>query len=345
VLFKTGRSPAHDVPRIIPRRGKWFAVLIFVCAIGLELIERAAAQGFPSRPITVIVPFPAGGPTDTLARNLAEPMRISLGQPLVIENVGGAGGSIGVARVARAAPDGYTVGIGDWNSHVGAGAISPVPYDPLSDLEPISLLPSNPQLIVARSTIPAMNLQELIAWLRANPDKASSPIAGRGSAAHLCGVYFQSATGTRFQFVSYRGGAPAMQDLVAGHVDLMCAEGSQTLPHLRSGKLRAFAVTSQNRWFVTPEVPTIDQAGVPGLHISYWRGLWAPKATPPNLIARLQSAVVDSLADSALQQRLRELGQQMPPREQQTPQALGMHHKAEIQKWWPIIKAVKITAE
>jgi tripartite-type tricarboxylate transporter receptor subunit TctC len=315
------------------------------CAAALGFLGGTAAQDFPSRPVTVIVPFPAGGPTDTLARNLAEPMRTSLGQPLIIENIGGAGGSIGVGRVARATPDGYTVGIGDWNSHVGTGALYPVPYDALRDLEPISLLPSNPQLIVARSSISATNLKELIAWLKANPNMASAPIAGSGSAAHLCGIYFQNVTGTRFQFVPYRGGAPAMQDLVAGHVDLMCAEGSQTLPHLRSGAIRAFAVTAKSRWSAVPDIPTIDEAGVPGLHISYWRGLWSSKGTPAHAIAKLQHAVVNSLADMALQQRLSERGQQIPPREQQTPEALRNHHKAEIEKWWPIIKSANIKAD
>lgn len=318
---------------------------VLVCAIPFGILGTAVAQVFPSRSITIIVPFPAGGPTDTLARNLAERMRVSLGQPLVIENVSGGGGSIGVGRVTRALPDGYTISIGDWNSHVGPGAIHPVGYDVLRDLEPISLLPSNPQLIVANSAIPATNLKDLIAWLKANPDKASAPTAGPETAAHLCGVYFQNSTGTRFQLVPYRGGAPAMQDLVAGQVHLMCAEGSQTLPHLRSGKLRAFAVTSESRWFAAPDIPTIDEAGVPGLHISYWRGLWTPKGTSKEAVTKLQGAVVDSLADPFLQQRLFELGQQLPSLEQQTPDALRARHKAEIEKWWPIIKAAIVKAQ
>jgi tripartite-type tricarboxylate transporter receptor subunit TctC len=305
----------------------------------------AQAQGYPSRPITMIVPFPAGGPTDTLGRIISEGMRPSLGQTIVIENVTGAGSTIGVGRAAQAAPDGYTLSLGNWTSHVGAGALYPIQYDLLSDFEPISLLTFAPMLIVAKNGMPAKDAKELIAWLKANPDKASAATVGAGSAAHVCGLYFQDKIGTRFQFVPYRGGAPAMQDLVGGQIDLMCAEASQTLTYVRGGKLKAFAVMAKTRWPALPNVPTTDEIGVSGMYISFWHGLWVPKGTPKEVIARLNVAVVDALADTAVRQRLTDLGLVIAPREQQTPAALAAFQKAEIGKWWPIIKAANIKVE
>jgi tripartite-type tricarboxylate transporter receptor subunit TctC len=305
----------------------------------------AQAQGYPSRPITMIVPFPAGGPTDTLGRIISEGMRPSLGQTIVIENVTGAGSTIGVGRAAQAAPDGYTLSLGNWTSHVGAGALYPIPYDLLSDFEPISLLTFAPMLIVGKNEMPAKDAKELIAWLKANPDKASAATVGAGSAAHVCGLYFQDKIGTRFQFVPYRGGAPAMQDLVGGQIDLMCAEASQTLTYVRSGKLKAFAVMANTRWPALPSVPTTDEIGVSGMYISFWHGLWVPKGTPEEVILRLNVAVVDALADTAVRKRLTDLGLVIALREQQMPAALAAFQKAEIEKWWPIIKAANIKVE
>jgi tripartite-type tricarboxylate transporter receptor subunit TctC len=305
----------------------------------------AHAQPYPSRPVTIIVPFPAGGPTDTLTRILSERMRVSLGQPVVIENVTGAGASIGVARAAQAAPDGYTLGIGNWTSHVGAGAMYPVAHDAVLEMLPVSLISATPLMIIGKNALPPKDANELIAWLRANPAKASAATIGAGSAAHVCMLYFQQKTGTSFQLVPYRGGAPVMQDLVAGQIDLFCAEASQTLAFLRSGAIKAFAVMSRERWPPAPQVPTLDEVGAPGMYISFWNGLWVPKGTSPDVIARLNAAVVDSLADPTVRQRLTDLGHVIATREEQTPEALGAFHKAEIEKWWPIIKAANIRPE
>ncbi len=305
-------------------------------------IAGAAAQDFPSRPITIIVPFPAGGPTDTLARILSERMRTSLGQPVIIETVTGAGASIGVVRAAQAPPDGYTLIIGNWTSHVGGGAMYPAAHDAVLEIEPVSLISATPLMIVGKNDLPPKNGKELIAWLKANPGKASAATVGAGSAAHVCLLYFQQGTGTRFQLVPYRGGAPVMQDLVGGQIDLFCAEASQTLSFLRSGTMKAFAVMSKERWPAAPEVPTMDEVGAPGLTISFWNGLWAPKGTPKDVVGKLAAAVVETLADPTVRQRLVELGHVIATREQQTPEALAAFHKAEIEKWWPIIKAANI---
>jgi tripartite-type tricarboxylate transporter receptor subunit TctC len=304
-----------------------------------------AAQSYPSHPITIIVPFPAGGPTDTLARLLGERMRVSLGQPVIIETVTGAGASIGVARAAQAAPDGYTLSIGNWTSHVGAGAMYPAVHDAVLEMQPISRISASPLMIVGKNALPPKTAQELIAWLKANPGKASAATVGAGSGAHICVLYFQQKTGTDFQLVPYRGGAPVMQDLVAGQIDFFCAEASQTLPFLRSGAIRAFAVMSKERWPAAPDVPTMDEVGVSGMYISFWHGLWAPKGTPREIVAKLNGAVVDTLADTNVRQRLTELGHVIATREEQTPEALGAFHRAEIEKWWPIIKAANVKPE
>ena len=305
----------------------------------------AVAQTYPSRPITMIVPFPAGGATDTFGRLLGERMRDLLGQTVVIENVGGAAGSIGVGRAVRAAPDGYTLSIGTSTTHVLIGALYALPFDLLKDFEPVALLASEPLLIVTKKSLPVANLKELIAWLRANPDKASAGIAGVGATGHVTGIAFQQATGTRFQFVPYRGNAPAMQDLVAGQIDLMIEPSSNFLAQVRGGSLKACAITAKTRLAAAPDIPTVDEAGLPGFYASLWYGLWVPKDTPKDVIAKLNVAVVDALSTPAVRTRLAELGPEIPAREQQTPAALGAFQRAEIEKWWPIIKAANIKAE
>ena len=316
------------------------AVVALVASIG-----GAAAQTYPSRPITMIAPFPAGGPSDALARILAEPMRSALGQPVVIENVAGAGGSIGVGRLARSAPDGYTVGIGQWGTHVVNAVTYSLPYDVLHDFEPVALLAITPQLIIARKDFPAGSVKELIGWLKANPDKATAATVGAAGGAQIAGLYFQQATGTRFGFVPYRGGAPAMQDLVSGQVDIMFDQAANAIGQVRNGAIKAYAVLTKERWSALPDVPSIDEAGVPSLYVSYWHGLWAPKGTPRDVIDKLNGAVVGALADPNVRQRLADVGQEVWPRDQQTPEALAAHHKAETEKWWPIIKAANIKAE
>jgi tripartite-type tricarboxylate transporter receptor subunit TctC len=312
----------------------------------LAFASAALAQPFPAHPITLIVPFGAGGPVDTLARTLSEAMRASLGQPVVIENVTGASGTIGVIRAARAAPDGYTVSIGNWPSHVVNGAIYTLPFDLLKDFEPVARLPSNPYVVVARKDLPANDLKELIAWLKANPDKATQGTAGPGSGQHVSGVYFQNVTGTRFQFVPYRAGSSEiMRDLVAGHIDLTFDQAITALPHVRGGRVKAYAVTSNSRLTAAPDIPTVDEAGAPGVYISTWYGMWVPKGTPPEAIRKLTTAAMDALADPTVRERLAGLGQEIPPREQQSAEALAAHHKAEIEKWWPLIKAANIKAE
>jgi tripartite-type tricarboxylate transporter receptor subunit TctC len=293
----------------------------------------------------MIVPFPAGGTTDTVARVINEPMRARLGQPVIIENVGGAGGTIGVGRAARAAPDGYTLSIGQWGSHVGNGAIYPLQYDLINDFAPVSLIVSTPLWIVTRKDFPANDLKELIAWLKANPDKAAAATVGAAGGAQVSAMYFQKETGTQFRFVPYRGGAPAVQDMVSGRVDLMFDQAANALGPVRGGTVKAYAVMSKARWPALPDVPAIDESGVPGLYVSYWHALWAPKGTPKDVIAKLNAAVVHALTDPNARKRLGEVGQDIWPRDQQTPAALTAYHKAEIAKWWPIIRAAGLKAQ
>jgi tripartite-type tricarboxylate transporter receptor subunit TctC len=305
----------------------------------------ASAQVYPSRSVTLVVSYPAGGPTDAIGRIMAEGLRASLRQTLIIENVAGAAGSIGTGRVARAAPDGYTLIFGNWASHVVNGAVYSLQYDVLNDFEPVSLIATQPMVIVARKTLPATDLKELVAWLKANPDKASAGGAGAGSANHVATVFFQKQTGTRFQSVPYRGGAIAMQDLLAGQIDLIFDLAASAVPLARAGSIKALAVMAGSRLAAAPDIPTVDEAGLPGLHVSLWNALWAPKGTPKDIVAKLNAAVVESLADPTMRKRLTDLGQDIPPRDQQTPEALNAYHKAEIEKWWPIIKAANIKVE
>jgi tripartite-type tricarboxylate transporter receptor subunit TctC len=322
---------------------RWSFALAFA-AISASVCP-AMTQHYPSRPITIVVPFPAGGAFDTLGRIVADRMKVSLGQPVIIENVGGAAGSIGVGRVARASPDGYTLSLGIWSTHVINGAIYALPYDLLQDFEPVSPIATAPQVIISRNAVPAKDLRELIAWLKANPGKATLATVGTASPPHVAGLLFEKLTDTRFQFVPYRGGALAMQDLLAGQVDLSILQPAVVLSHVKAGKIRAYAVTAGTRLSSALDIPAADEAGVAGLHVSTWSGLWAPKATPKNVVARLNSAVAGALADPPVHQRLAEIGQEIFPREQQTPQALAALQRAEMEKWWPIIKAANIKGE
>jgi len=315
-----------------------FAVFMAASSIG-------TAQSYPARPITIVVPFSAGGPTDTLARIVSEPMKRALGQTVVIDNTTGAGGSIGVGRVARAAPDGYMLSIGHWGTHVVNGAYYSLPFDLLADFEPVAMIASNPQVIISKNAVPAQNLKELIAWISANQGKVLMGTGGVGGASHMGAIYFQNMIGAQFQYVPYRGGAPAMQALLGGEIDLYVTQVSNITAHVRAGKIRAYAVTSRTRQAAAPEIPTVDEAGLPGFHTAVWHGIWLPKGTPRDIIMKLNAAIVESLADQALRQRFADLGQEIPSREQQTPEALFAHHKAEIDKWWPMIKAAGIKAE
>jgi len=320
-------------------------VKAFCGLVGLVIAAAASAQNYPARAVTLIVPFSAGGPTDTIGRIMAERMGRSLGQTVVVENTTGAGGSIGVGRVARAAPDGYALGIGHIGTHVINAAVYQLPFDVLKDLEPVAMIATNPQVIISRNAVPAKDLKELLAWVKSNQEKVSIGTGGAGTPAHVSGVYFKNVTGTQAQIIHYRGAAPATQDLLSGQIDMMFDQAANSLPQVRAGRVKAYAVTSKTRLAAAPDIPTVDEAGLPGFYMAVWHGIWAPKATPKKVVGRLNSAITDALADPAVRQRLADLGQEIPPPEQQTPEALGAHHKAEIEKWWPLIKAAGIKAE
>jgi tripartite-type tricarboxylate transporter receptor subunit TctC len=302
----------------------------------------ALADHFPSHPITIVVPFSAGGPSDAMARILAERMKTTLGEVLLIENVTGAGGSIGVGRAVRSPPDGYTISFGHLGTHVANGAIYKLGYDLVADLEPVVLLPSNPMLIVSKNAVPAKSLRELLAWLKARPTPATAGTAGAGSGSHIAGLYFENVSGVKLQYVPYRGTAPAMNDLVAGQIDLIVDQTSNSISQVRAGNIRAYAVTSDKRLESAPDVPTTDEAGLPGFHMTLWSGLWVPKGTPKEIVTKLNAAAVDALNDPAVRKQLENLGLQMPPKDQLAPEALGAWQKSEIEKWWPMLKAANV---
>ena len=314
-------------------------------ALALAAPGRLAAQAYPTQPITLVAPFPAGGPVDLIARILGEHIRASLGQPVLVENVVGAAGSIGVGRVARAAPNGYTLIVGQWSTHVANASIYKLQYDTLADFQPIALLSSNPGLIVGRKSLPANNLSELIAWLKANPDKATQGTPGVGGFGHIGGVFFQSVTGTKHQFVPYRGAAPMMQGLLAEQVDMLIDTPTTSIPQIQSGAIKGFAIMSKTRLAAVPDVPTVDEAGTPGLHLLQWNAVWAPKGTPGNIVIELNKVIVRAMADPTVRQRLAGLGQEIYPPEQQTPEVLAAFQKTEMAKWGPIITAANIKGE
>jgi tripartite-type tricarboxylate transporter receptor subunit TctC len=317
----------------------------FLLATGLGSADPAFLQSYPSRPITLVVPYAAGGPADAIARIVAERMRRSLGQPMIIENVTGAGGSLGTGRVARAAGDGYTIMIGNWSTHMANGVLYSLPYDLQKDFEPISLLATEPDLIVARKELPANTLGEFVAWLKANAGKASAGTSGVGGPSHVAALLFQKEIGARFAFVPYRGASPAVQDLIGGRIDMMITVPSVVLPHLRAGTIKAYAVTSKTRLETAPDVPTTDEAGLPGFYVAVWQGLFAPKATAPDILTKLSAAAREALADSTVRKSLTDLGLEVPAATQQGPEALRAYQAAEIDKWWPVIKAANIKVD
>ena len=305
----------------------------------------AAAQNFPARPITIIVPFSAGGPSDAMARILAERMKVTLGETVLVENVTGAGGSVGVGRAVRSPPDGYTISFGHLGTHVANGAIYKLGYDLVTDLEPVALLPSNPMIIVSKKAVPATSLKELLAWLKAQPSPPTAGTAGAGSGSHIAGLYFENVAGVKLQYVPYRGTGPAMNDLVAGQIDLIVDQTSNSIAQVRAGNIRAYAITDSKRVDSASDIPTVDEAGLPGFHMTLWSGLWVPKDTPKDVVAKLNKAAVDALNDPAVRKQLENLGLQMPPKDKLTPDALGAWQKAEIAKWWPMIKAANVKVD
>ena len=308
----------------------------------LAMIADASAQTYPSRQINMVVPYPAGGVTDVLARLIAKHMEATLGQTIIVENVSGAGGSIGTGRVARAAPDGYTIALGNSETNVLNGAALKLPYDVVKDFEAVVLLPSYPFIIVSTNSVPAKNLKELVAWIKSDPGKVSQGTVGTGTMQHLCGLALQKAIGARWQLIPYRGGAPAMQDLISGQFNIMCTASGSFLPLVRSGQIRAYAVTAPARMMGEPSIPTVDEAGLPGIHASIWNAIWVPKGAPKDAIAKLNAAAVKALDDPAFSKRVVEMGLDMPPRDQRTPEALATLQRIGIETWWPLMKAAGI---
>ncbi|WP_375782840.1 tripartite tricarboxylate transporter substrate binding protein BugD [Bradyrhizobium sp. Pha-3] len=311
----------------------------------LAFTGTGSAETWPAHPITIVVPFAAGGPSDAMARILAERMKQSLGEVVLIENVTGAGGSLGVGRAVRAAPDGYTVSFGHLGTHVANGAIYKLGYDLVDDLEPVVLLPSNPMIIVSKNAVPAKSLKELLEWLKSRPAPPTAGTAGAGSGSHIAGLYFENVSGIKLQYVPYRGTGPALNDLVAGQIDIIVDQTSNSINQVRAGNIRAYAVTDSKRVANAPEVPTVDEAGLPGFHMTLWSGLWVPKGTPKEIVDRLNVAAIQAMNDPAVKKQLENLGLQMPPKDQLKPEALGAWQKAEIAKWWPMIKAANVKVD
>jgi tripartite-type tricarboxylate transporter receptor subunit TctC len=317
-------------------------LLILACAVLAAAASAGAQEAYPVRPITLVVPYPAGGVTDTLARLLADRMKQSLGQTIVVENVGGAGGSIGVGRIARGTPDGYAVVIGSSETHVLNAVALNLSYDVVADFEPVVQLPAYPFLIVSPNSVPATTLEEFVAWIKANPDKVTQGTVGYGTIQHMCGVVMQKALGVTWQIVPYRGGAPAMQDLLSGQINMMCTASGSFLPLVRAKQIRAYAITMGTRAESAPEIPTADEAGLSGLHLLTWNALYTPKGTPGAVVDRLNAAAVQAMADPAFKKRMVDLALEMPPSDQLTPQALAALQKADIEKWWPLMRAAGI---
>jgi tripartite-type tricarboxylate transporter receptor subunit TctC len=314
--------------------------------LAVAWVMPAVAESYPSKPITMIVPFAAGGPTDLTARIVGERMARELGQQIIIDNVAGAAGTIAMGKLAHAAPDGYTIGIGHLGTNVVNGLIyKNLNYDLLNDLVPIARLPSNPLLVVTSNQVPAQDLKELVAWLKANGDKVSGGTAGLGSGSHIGFLAFQAATGTNYQLVPYRGTGPAVQDLIANQIQIIIDQSSNSLPHVRAGKIRAYAVTAKERLAAAADIPTAAEAGFPGIEVAIWQGLWAPKGTPADIIAKLNAAAVAALKDPEVRRKLEDLGQEIPTPEQMQPAAFDAYQRAEFAKWKPIIEKANVKVE
>ena len=320
-------------------------VLALLAAASFLGGSTARAENYPSRPITIIVPFAAGGPSDAMARILGERMKATLGETILVENVTGAGGSIGVGRAVRSPADGYTISFGHLGTHVANGAIYKLGYDLVTDLEPVVLLPSNPMIIVSKNAVPAKSLKEFLVWLKAQPKPPTAGTAGAGSGSHIAGLYFENITGIKLQYVPYRGTGPAMNDLVAGQIDLIVDQTSNSIGQVRAGNIRAYAVTDDKRVESAADIPTVDEAGLPGFHMTLWSGMWVPKDTPKEIVAKLNAATVEALNDLVVRKQLENLGLQMPPKDKLTPEALGAWQKAEIGKWWPMIKDANVKVD
>jgi tripartite-type tricarboxylate transporter receptor subunit TctC len=312
-------------------------------AIGIATFAFSAnAQNYPTRPVTIIVPFAAGGPTDTIARIIAQRMGQSLGQTVVVENVTGAGGSIAVNKVVHAAPDGYTVSIGHLGTHVITGAVMELPYNAVNDLEPVGMVASNPQIIVSKNDVPAKTLKDFVDWAKAKPAPVTSGTGGPGTPSHVSAIYFANTTGAKVDVIHYRGSGPALQDVMAGHIDATFDQAANALPQIRAGRIRAYAVTQSTRLASAPDIPTVDEAGLAKFYMTVWHALWVPKATPAPVIATLNKALRETLADAQVRKKLGDLGQEIPPQDQQSPEYLHTFHKSEQDKWWPMIKAAGI---